>query len=428
MKKMAPSQLKEQAIRELLGGRSSPEADGASLLSELIRLSTERTIQELLEQEQEQFLGRERYGRAEGRVYRNGYEDVVMRSAEGVLRVRKPQVRGLEGPYRSPLWERLETKSEVLEKIVTEMYVRGLSVRDIEQAMIDATGTFVLSNSAVSEVTAHLHEQYEAFRTRDLSGYDIAFLFVDAIFEPLRRFGSSLAVLCAWAICVDGSRVLLHLQSGQSESLEAYLDFFRDMTSRGMRTPLTITTDGASGLIAAVEKVFPRSLRIRCWFHKMQNLQAKVPKDAWQEFRDLVTEVRDASTIEHAKARVEAICEQYEGDLPEACRCLKNDLEASLNHIDVIPKHRIYVRTTNLIERAFEEERRRTKIIPSLVDEKTATKLVFAILIRVSNRWQRTKFSPLEQRQILRMREQRLKEKQPETTPAKRRSPGHVAA
>ena len=60
-----------------------------------------------------------------------------------------------------------------------------------------------------------------------------------------------------------------------------------------------------------------------------------------------------------------------------------------MGHLRLPPRHRISARTTNLIERSFEEERRRTKVIPRLLDEKSAMKLVFATLIRASDRWSR---------------------------------------
>ena len=80
--------------------------------------------------------------------------------------------------------------------------------------------------------------------------------------------------------------------------------------------------------------------------------------------------------------------------------CLGDDLEASLAHLKVPARHRINVRTTNLLERTFEEERRRTKVIPRLLDEKSAMKLVFATLIRVSDRWSRVSVSDLERQQL----------------------------
>lgn len=400
------------------------------MLSDLVRLSTEKVLQELLEVEQAETLDRERYERGAGNGgYRNGYEPGTLRTAEGVLHVEKPQIRGLDAPYRSKLWARLSTKSEVLEQMVTEMYVRGLSVRDIEDAMLAATGAFVLSNSAVSDVTQRLMDEYDAFRKRDLHGFDVAYLFLDAVYEPLRRHGCAMGVLCAWGICTDGSQVLLHLVTGNGERTETVLELLRDMTKRGLRVPMTITTDGAPGLSAAVDSVFAESLRIRCWFHKMQNLQNKVPPDAWPAFKAMVAEVRDASSVDRAREQADLLVARYRDDYPSACECLTTDLAASLNHLRVPPRHRQLVRTTNLVERTFVEERRRTKVIPHLSDEKSAVKLIFSVLIRVSDRWSKRQFSAFEQKLVIQMRDELLQPTREETQPSqsKRRSAARSA-
>lgn len=201
---------------------------------------------------------------------------------------------------------------------------------------------------------------------------------------------------------------------------------------RGMEPPMTVTTDGARGLIAAVEQAFPRSLRIRCWFHKMQNLQSKVPPAAWPEFKAMICQVRDAGSVEQARRHVGEALACYERELPEACRCLKDDLEASINHLHVLPRHRPRVRTTNLVERAFEEQRRRTKVIPHLWDETSAVRLLFAVLTQVSERWARRQFSTFEQQQARTMRTALLGKApaptQEERPTPKRRSAAHTAA
>ena len=94
----------------------------------------------------------------------------------------------------------------------------------------------------------------------------------------------------------------------------------------------------------------------------MQNLQQKVPPQAWPEFKALVRDMRDAPTVTAAEHRRQAIVTRYQRDFPEACRCLLDDGEASLNHLYVPQRHQQYVRPSNLAERAFEEERRRTKV------------------------------------------------------------------
>jgi putative transposase len=298
--------------------------------------------------------------------------------------------------------------SDVLKKLIGEMYVGGMSQRDIESGLEKAVGHFLLSQSTVSEIAESLAEEYEAFRTRDLRHEPVAYLFIDTVYEPLRRWGQKTGVLGVWAICEDGRKVLLSLSTANSESFESCLEVLRELARRGMQPPVTITTDGAPGLTKAVDTMWPKSLRIRCWFHKMQNLQQKVPAAAWPEVKALLVDMRDAPAQEKAEQRREAIVESYQREFPELCRCLREDAEASLNPLAVPKRHQQYVRTSNLVERAFVEERRRTKVIPHLWTEGSLVHLVFGVLIRVSNRWGKKCFSEIEQQQIRSLRE-RLK-------------------
>jgi putative transposase len=406
-KKIAPSERKAQELSALVHGQLDAQS-GEELLSTLVRLSTERVLQEALEQEQAAALGRGRYERRDGELgSRNGYEAGTVKTAEGVLRVQVPQIRGREEPYRSQLWSQVGKTSEVLKRLIVEMYAGGLSQRDIEYSLEKALGQFVLSQSTVSELTDTLTQEYEAFRARDLSGDEVAYLFMDAVYEPLRRWGSKTGVFCVWAIGVDGRKVLLTLSTANRESSESCLEVLRDLVKRGLQTPVTLPTDGAPGLTKAIDVIWPKALRIRCWFHTRQNLQQKVPPQAWPEFKALVADMRDAPTVPEAERRRQLIVNRSQRDFPEACRCLLDDAEASLNHLYVPQRPQQYVRTSNLAERAFEEERRRTKVIPHLWDEGSVTKLVFAVLIRVSERWGKKGFSEFEQQQIRSLRKRR---------------------
>jgi transposase-like protein len=400
--------MKKQVLQTLFNGSSS----STDLLGDIIKLSVEKSVQELLELEQDEYLHREPYTRdtSHSGIYRNGYEQAHVKTSQGVIEVDKPQVRGGTEPYRSQLWQRFTSSTESLRQLITEMYTLGLSTRDIEQALERSLGGFILSRSSVSTITEELFSEYETFKKRDLSGFDIAYVFIDTVYEPLRRYGSKTGILCCWAYLTDGSKVLLDITTAQSESFDASLDFLRGMSNRGLRVPLTVTTDGAPGLIAAIEAHWPQSLRIRCWFHKMQNLQAKVPREAWPDFKSMLTDVRDAPSVAYARKRTEEIVRKYQHEFPEACRCLQEDSEALYNHIRVPERHRQYVRTTNLIERTFVEQRRRTKVTGHMWDEKSMLKLVFAVLWRVSEQWAQPSFSIIEETMIKRLRNQILNE------------------
>lgn len=400
MRKIAPSQRLREELQGFLRSMGEVE-DGGGALSELVRRAATLIVQEGLEAEQRDFIGRERYERAPGRGYRSGYVPGHLETAEGRLEVERPQVRGARQAWRSALYDFLRGHSDVLERLATEMYARGLSTRDIEAAFTDEEGLCLLSRSAVSEVTETLWEEYEAFQGRDLSEVGVLYLFLDGLYEALRRHGVRReAVLCAWAITVEGEKVLLSLALGNRESHEAWREFLRDLVARGLKVPLTITTDGAPGLMRAVEETWPKSLRLRCWVHRMRNLLGKVPDARRAEVKAHLLAIRDAPTLEAGRAAAREFLARFGRELPSACACLGEDLEALLAHLKLPWRHRKFVRTTNLIERSFVEERRRTKTLPRFFTEKSCLKLVHATLIRAAIRWQRIAITDLEYEQL----------------------------
>ena len=400
MRKIQPSDRLRKEIQNFFQDMGSAE-DGAQALSEIVRLASTLMVQEGLEAEQADFVGRPHYQRGEGNGYRSGYKPGYLDTAEGRLEIDLPQVREAHRPFHSNLFERLKGDSEMLEQLALEMYARGLSTRDIEAAFTDENGVCLLSRSGVSEVTETLWKEYEAFQNRDLRALPVVYVFLDALYEPLRMHGiRQEAVLCAWAITSEGDKVLLSLALGNRESFDAWLSFLRDLVRRGLPVPLTVTSDGAPGLLRAIDQVWPHSWRVRCWVHRMRNFKTKVPDPLWPEVKAHLTALRDAPTRAAGEAAAGDFLTRFGQDLPSLCTALSEDLEALLNHLRVPWRHRKHVRTTNLIERSFVEERRRTKTIPRFFNEKSCLKLVHATLIRAAGTWQRIGITATERAQL----------------------------
>lgn len=226
-------------------------------------------------------------------------------------------------------------------------------------------------------------------------------MFLDAVYESLRRqAGLKEGVLVAWAICRDGRKVLLHMGLGNKESLEAWRAFIRDMISRGLRAPTLVATDGAPGLMAAVEEVWPHSLRQRCLVHKKRNILGKVPDTTRPQVKRALNAVYDAPNREVADILALDFISHYADIYPSAVASFQDDLAACLVFLKCPAVHHRRIRTTNLLERAFVEQRRRTKIIPRFFDERSCLKLVFATLWQTSERWQRVKMSDIERKQL----------------------------
>jgi putative transposase len=98
-------------------------------------------------------------------------------------------------------------------------------------------------------------------------------------------------------------------------------------------------------------------------------------------------------------------------------RSFLDDLDACLAHLRCPEVHRRAIRTTNIIERAFEELRRRTKVIPRFFDEKSCLKLAFAELVRAGQRSRRVRMSEIEIRQLQMLRRELTEERSHPSTP-----------
>ena len=391
-----------EALSALIEGRLASPAGR----SELVELATRLIVEEALEGEVRDALDRGYYerGEAPGQGHRNGHRTHRLKSAEGGLEYSAPQVAGLAQPFRSALRDHLKGHTEALESLAVEMLARGLSVRDIEDAFKDETGRLLLSRTAVSEIGKQLWEDYQVFKSRDLAEYDIAYLFIDGIAERIRPGQRREPVLAAWGFTFDGRKVLLHLMAGSKEDAETVSAFFQDMRARGLGEPLLVVSDGASGIIKAIEVCFPRSTRQRCLAHRMRNLAAKVPEDLRPEFKARATAAYQAPSRKIARELAEGVVADYGSELANAVGCFMDDFEACIAHLRLPITHRRATRTTNLLERLFVEERRRLKIIPNAFGEKAVLKLMFGAMTRAAERWRSIRITEFERRQMAALR------------------------
>jgi putative transposase len=320
------SQRTREELTALIEGRLST----ASAKDELVKLATRLIVEEALEGEAGDAVGRDYYehGAQPGQGCRNGYWTGRLKTAEGALEYAVPQVAGREEPYRSAIRQHLKGHTQGLEDLAIEMLARGLSVRDIEDAFKDEAGRLLLSKTAVSQLGERLWEDYQAFAQRDLSEYEIAYLFVDGIAERLRPGAKREPVLAAWGFTAEGRRVLLHLMAGSKEDTETATAFFEDMKRRGLNDPLLVTSDGAPGIIKAIEVSFPRAARQRCLAHRMRNLAAKLPEDVWLEFKVRVQAAYQAPSRAIARELAAGVVADYGRRYDSAVRLLHGRLRS----------------------------------------------------------------------------------------------------
>ncbi len=139
-------------------------------------------FQTALEKEVTEFFGRERYARGERQQEgsRNGYSPLTIKTTAGEVTLQRPKTRGTEVAFASRLLGAGVTRTNALESLVIAGFVRGLSVRDVEASLVDALGPeSTVSKSTVSRICEAIKDEFDTWRTRDLSGIEVDYFFAD---------------------------------------------------------------------------------------------------------------------------------------------------------------------------------------------------------------------------------------------------------
>src|SRR6201995_1462571 len=348
--------------------------DGSpSLIDEIVREGARRMLAEALQAEVDAYIAAHAAERDEnGRrlVVRNGYHQPreILTSA---VEVTVPRVTGKRTDPDTgdrmrfssailPPWAR---KTPQVTEVLPLLYLHGLSSGDFVPALGQFLGSGAgLSSSTVTKLTETWTAEAAAFMTRDLSGADYVYLWVDGIHLGIRLGEGKLCLLVMIGVRADGRKELVALADGYRESAESWADLLRDCARRGMRAPVLAIGDGALGFWSALREVFPQAREGRCWFHQNANVLAALPKSAHPGAKKALAEIWNAEDKSHARDAVKEFESTYGAKFPKAVAKISDDVEQLLAFYDFPAEHWIHLRTTNPIESTFATVRNRSRI------------------------------------------------------------------
>src|SRR5271157_3551119 len=416
MEKVAPSERFRAELDEVLAG-----VDGQEDPIETVgRLGARLILQQALEDEVSEFLGRRRYERADETVsHRNGYEPRTVKTTSGSMTLERPRVRNAAKlGFESRVLGKGVARTHALESLVISGFLRGLSTRDVEGALEEVFEDPIASKSTVSRICEDTRERYRQWCKRRLDEHDIVYCFLDAVYLKLHPDDTpSEGVLVCWGVTLEGRKILLGLALGSRESYESWLSFGRDMIARGMRSPALVIADGAPGIWKAVSELWPTALGQRCTVHALRNVTAKLPERHHQELKARWWKIfDDARSPAEAARELQGIIADYKSAYPSAMAVIERDLPALVVHLRFPSEHRKRIRTTNLLERTFVEVRRRTKVIGRFPGETSALSLIWAVLELSSRGWRGVKMNPKTVAEIERLRRQLRQDPEPPVT------------
>ena len=366
------------------------------VLEGLVRRSAAVMLQAALEAEATDFLERERYQRtAAFRGYRNGH---LPRRTIGVglggIEVQVPRISDVppelspEG-FRSAIVDRYQRNSRTQARLFCRLYLEGLATGDFEPVFRALVGeTVALSPASILRLKEEWKAEYETWTQRPLTERYL-YLYADGFYLKAGLEREKTAVLVVVGVRADGQKELLAMAEGYRESTASWAEVLRSLKKRGLKqAPLLAVGDGALGLWAALEQVFPPTRHQRCWNHRALNLLDQLPKRLWKEARKRLHEIYEAPTRQKCTQLRDTYSAQLraQGQAPAAA-CLERDWEDFTTFYDFPQEHWTHLRTTNPIESVFDGVRLRTNATKRMQVRENALYLFFKLVLRLSLNW-----------------------------------------
>jgi transposase-like protein len=317
--------------------------------------------------------------------YRNGRFRRWLATEIGAIELSVPRARQVT--YHPSFLERAARRTSTVDGLLRTAFLRGLSTRETAALAERLTGV-ALSAATISRLTAQLDGQVAAFHRRRIR-MPVRYLLLDGLWVSVRASNGHAyrrVVLAAYGISDDGTRELLDYRQALGESTTAWGALLRSLIERGLDPGgvLLVVADGAGGIAAAVAEAFPDAAFGRCWTHRVRNLLDAIPFGQRKSALRALRAIYRAATKRAAVAAYWRFAKAWRGRHPRLVAGLERDLDSLLVVFDLPASIRVSLRTTNLIERAFRELRRRLRPIGALSDRRSADRILYGQVTRLN--------------------------------------------
>lgn len=354
-------------------------------LRELVRRTVEDTINALLEEEADDLVKAGRYERTAGReAYRAGHYERDLTTTSGQVTLKMPKLKGVR--FATAVIERYKRRETSVEEAMIEMYLAGVSTGRIEDVSEILWGASV-SASTVSNLNEKAFEAVEEWRCRPLT-CAYPYVFVDGIYLK-RAWGGSfenVAVMVAIGVNDDGYREVIGAAEGFTESAECWREFLSWLKGRGLSGVRMFTGDKAAAMTGAIAEVFPDAAYQRCTVHFYRNVLSKVPKSKRGQAAAMLKAIHAQESFDASMEKAGAVAEALdEMRLAAASKCVREGVVETLTYTRFPMRHWRRIRTNNAIERLNREIRRRTRVVGTFPDGRSALMLVTARLKYVAD-------------------------------------------
>jgi len=354
--------------------------------SDFLREAVRVVARELMEAEISGEIGARLGELSEERTtHRNGYRPRGWETRVGEIELAVPRKRSGEAYFPSFLEPRRPCEQAIV-SVVMEAYVNGVSTRKVDR-LVEELGISAMSKDRVSRLCRDLDERVEAFRNRPLEGA-YPYLWLDAKHLKVRDRGSvkSKALVVAYGVHETGRREVIGIDIGETESESFWVEFLRELRSRGLGGVELAISDHHEGLKSAIARILDCPWQ-RCSVHFVRNMHGHCRRSDRGLVSAALREIFDAESLSAAKARLGEVLDRFRGPLPKIAELLEAAEEDLLAFYRFPRSHWSKLRSTNPLERLNKEIGRRSDVVGIFPNDASALRLIGAMLIEQNDEW-----------------------------------------
>ena len=359
-------------------------------LDTMVREKVERIVNAMLDAEADEIANAARYERTgERKAYRAGHYERKLTAKAGRLALKVPKLKG--EVFESAVIERYRRREQSVEESLIDMYLAGVSTRQVDDISQLLWGDRMPSQT-LSDKLKKVYEDIDSWRTRPLES-EYPYVFMDGVWHK-RSWGGrveNVSVLVAIGVDSEGHREVIGVAEGMKEDGDSWEQFVRGMIERGLKGVRLVVGDRCAGLVSTVNSMLPKARYQRCMVHFMRNVLSKTPPTHREWASAALKAIFAMESRASALAKAEEVAREMESRrLKAAASCLREGIGETTTYLldEYPPEHRRRIRTNNMIERLNREIRRRTRVVGSFPDGRSALMLVCARIRYVTaNDW-----------------------------------------
>lgn len=366
-------------------------------VSELVRGSVEKTLNELLDAEADQLCNAPKYSRSPERTdTRAGHYTRRLHTGAGEVELKVPKLR--KATFETAIIERYRRREASVEESLIEMYLAGVSVRRVETITEALWGTRV-SASTVSRLNKRIYSHIERWRNRPITG-EFAYVYLDGVVLK-RSWGGevrNLSVLVAIGVAQDGYRQILGVAEGAKEDKAGWSGFLEHLKTRGLSGVQLVISDACMGLVESAGDHFSEARWQRCTVHFYRNVFSHVPRGKVRMVARMLKAIHASEDLGAARDKAQAVITKLrEMRLATAAAMVEKHVDETLVYYHFPPQHWRRIRTNNPLERIIREIRRRTRVVGAFPDGESALMLVAARLRHIATtKWGTRRYLKME--------------------------------